>query len=146
MVDCSPAVEGSSVVPPVRQCAKRVQRDAFVKNVKRYVLKRVPIQRNLRDKRHVNHKMTRLLESIVRSILTIGGAKSLQFILISVACSNYPPAPSSTNSLSKQFAGTHLSSSVERATVRVKCLARGAQHNDLSQGLNPDRSIRSPVH
>lgn len=45
---------------------------------------------------------------IVRSILTIGGAKSLQFILISVACSNYPPAPSSTNSLSKQFAGTYL--------------------------------------
>ena len=68
MVDCSPAVLGDSLVPPVRQCAKRVQRDAFVKNVKRYVLKRVAIQRNLRDKRHVNdhgnHKMSCLLESI----------------------------------------------------------------------------------
>ena len=54
MVDRSPAVERRSVVPPIRQCTKRVQRDAFVKNVKRYVLKRVAIQRDLRDRRHVD--------------------------------------------------------------------------------------------
>ena len=97
MVDCSPAVEGSSLVPPVRQCAKRVQRDAFVKNVKRYVLKRVASQRNLRDKRHVNdnanHTMSCLLDSTTRFILTISRAKSLQLILISVACSSYSPPP-----------------------------------------------------
>ena len=79
MVDCSPAVEGGSLIPPVRQCAKRVQRDAFVKNVKRYVLKRVTIQRDLKERRHindnVNHQVSCLLESIFRAILIVGGAK-----------------------------------------------------------------------
>ena len=42
-----------------------------------------------------------------------------------------------------KFAGTHLYTLVERGLVRVKGLPQGhCQHNVLSQGSNPNRSMQ----
>lgn len=46
--------------------------------------------------------------------------------------------------LSIKFTGTHLYSWIEKRTARVVPSLK-TQYSDVSQGLNLDRSIRSPV-
>lgn len=92
--------------------------------------------------------MSCLLDGTVRSILTIGGAKSLQLILISLACSNHllppRPTPSSTSSLSKQFSSTHLYSCMDRGARRDNSLAQ--EHNPMTSVQVWTRTVRSAVH